>query len=298
MDYFIKKDDIGSFFEKFLQSRILLYCIIFLLVLKISISVVFVSFPKNIFFADITKTALVDMLNQARLDSRLQPLIENQKLAMAAQMKAEDMVKKQYFSHTSPQGLTPWYWFLQSGYSYKYAGENLAVGFYDSQEAFSAWLDSPSHKANILGQNYKEVGTAVLDGFGPNNAIVVVQLFGSELIKPVAVKNNTEKSNEQALIDSADKNEDGNEKVLSQTTEILIEPLKDIYNYNTLIQDIIYGLLMVITGILLFAVLFNSSIYTKKEFILRSVVIIILLLFSALLNRELIVSMIPHQIII
>jgi hypothetical protein len=301
----MKKEAINSFFEKFLQSRIFLYCVIVLVVLKIFTSVIVINFPINIFFADITKSALVDMINQTRQSSGIAPLTENAKLEQVARMKAEDMIQKGYFAHTSPQGITPWHWFYQAGYIYEYAGENLAIGFYDSSEVYQAWLDSPSHKANILSANYKEVGTAVLQGFGPNNAIVVVQTFASpqkqQVQKPI-VSNVSE-----------------NNKVLEQTQE-LVQPVlqgevlanSDVasepfstkllnfiaYTYNDFLQDIIYGLLVIVMGVMLFVIFFNFKVPVKREVMFRSIIIMILLLAGLFFNKDFILSIIPHQIII
>ena len=207
MDYFVKEDIIEHVFERikrlilpsesndyksrFLQSNILLYFVVLLLALKIVATLISINFPQNIFFADVTKSALENFTNQTRQSDGLKTLTENQKLDQAAELKAENMVQDKYFDHTSPTGVTPWFWFLKAGYNYKYAGENLAIGFYDSKEVYDAWLNSPSHKTNITNPNYTEVGTAVLSGFGQNNTIVVVQEFGSQLpVKPVVVKNN------------------------------------------------------------------------------------------------------------
>jgi len=135
---------------------------VFLLVLKIFTILVSINIPQNIFFADITKSALENFVNQTRQADGLKPLADNQKLDQAAQLKAENMVQDQYFDHTSPAELR--HGFVFTGrYNYKYAGENLAIGFYDSEEVYQAWLNSPSHKANIVDSNYTEVGTAVLE---------------------------------------------------------------------------------------------------------------------------------------
>jgi hypothetical protein len=60
------------------------------------------------------------------------------------------------------------------------AGENLGIGFLDSSEVYQAWLDSPTHKANIVSPYYQEIGIAVVEGdFNGSRATIVVQLFGS-----------------------------------------------------------------------------------------------------------------------
>ncbi len=289
---------------EFLQSRLLLYCAVGLLVLKILAVALFVNFPPNIFFADITKTALVDFVNQARRDSGLQILTENNQLDQAARLKAEDMVQKQYFSHISPQGISPWYWLRTIGYNYKYAGENLAIGFFDSKEVYEAWLDSPSHKANLLNSNYKEIGTAVLNGFGQNNTVVVVQLFGAPKNSAPAPINSVEDEKETEAAIAPENEilvpEDG-EQVLSQSVESSASVEKPqntftLYNYGELLQSIVYGFLLITIGALMLAIFF--SIPVKKQLVLRSSLIIVLLSFAALLNREAMILIVPHQIII
>src|SRR3989344_2638184 len=63
-------------------------------------------------------------------------------------VRSEDMVSKGYFAHTSPEGITPWYWFSRAEYTFAYAGENLAINFDDSSAVNTAWMNSPSHRAN------------------------------------------------------------------------------------------------------------------------------------------------------
>jgi len=313
----MKKEEFSTILNNFLKSRVLLGFVIFVFVLKVSTSLVFVNFPNNIFFADITKSTLVNLLNQARQSSGLNSLTENQKLDQAAQLKAEDMVNNGYFSHTSPAGTTPWHWFSQAGYNYKYAGENLAIGFYDSKEVYTAWLNSPSHKENMVNPNYTEVGTAVLSGFGNNNAIVVVQLFGSQkTIKPVTTNstvNNTKPTVTNTTPESQPKNEVINineEKVLSSS--IILEADKKnavndlysrflnfaLYNYDTFLQYIIYALLIIMAGTFTYILSFNFNKEINNGLVLRSLILIAILFSSVLISKDFIISILPHQVII
>ena len=302
-------------FSKFLQSKALLYFVVLLLFLKIITVLIPINFPHNIFFADITKSSLENFINQTRQSLGLKPLSENEKLNQAARLKAENMVKDQYFNHTSPSGITPWFWFKQAGYNYKYAGENLAVGFFESQEVYNAWLNSPSHKANIINPNYTEVGTAVLPGFGSNNTIVVVQEFGRQLAVKQIVNNNSKPAAIQPKTANTETGaNDASEKVLSQETESQssLESLTGnaknnatsrllnfvLYNSDKFLQDIIYGVSLIVIGILLTLIFFNFKINFKKELVFRAVIIIALLSVATLLNKEIIISLIPHQIII
>jgi hypothetical protein len=132
----------------------------------------------------ISPSEVIDLVNQSRSKNNLESLKENHKLSQAAMMKAEDMIKNDYFAHTSPQGKTPWYWLEKGGYDYKYAGENLAVNYTDAGEQHSAWMSSSSHRDNILNANYQEIGVAVVEGdIDGEKTILTVQLFGM----PVAV---------------------------------------------------------------------------------------------------------------
>lgn len=162
------------------EGRFWLYCLIAVLIIKIAAFGFLFGFKQSLYFADVSKVALAEMANQERLSLGLNPLKENALLNRAAEMKAQDMLNKGYFSHQSPNGTPPWFWFKKSGYQYKVAGENLGIGFLDSQEIHQAWLDSPSHKANIINPYYQEIGIAVIEGkFQGSPVTVVVQLFGS-----------------------------------------------------------------------------------------------------------------------
>jgi uncharacterized protein YkwD len=134
---------------------------------------------RSTFFAQILDSVLVDQTNQNRVVAALPTLRSNPILDQAAALKAADMAAKSYFAHTSPEGLTPWYWFDRIGYKYEYAGENLAVDFTDSEDVTNAWMKSPLHRANILNQNFTDIGIAQAHGsYQGHDAVFVVQLFG------------------------------------------------------------------------------------------------------------------------
>lgn len=139
----------------------------------------FTNFTNTHFLASVLPAILDDLTNQNRANDGLTALVENPLLDKAAQLKADDMAQNSYFAHVSPTGLTPWYWLKQAGYSYDYAGENLAVNFTDSKDVAVAWMNSPTHRANILKASYTEVGTGVATGtYEGKSAIFVVQDFG------------------------------------------------------------------------------------------------------------------------
>ena len=153
------------------STAVLLVAIILVLIASVS-STLFVE--RSGLLSAIYPSVLVDLANEARIKENRSPLVQ------AAQMKANDMAKKSYFEHISPEGLSPWYWIGLSGYQFLYAGENLAVDFSFSKSVNKAWLESPGHAANILSPNFTEVGIATSEGvFEGKETIFVVQMFGT-----------------------------------------------------------------------------------------------------------------------
>ena len=164
--------------------------IFFIGILTFSLEILFIFhslgiIPIDKFTASILPNALVDETNTTRVSDSLSPLKPNTLLELAAQDKANDMAKNGYFAHTSPTGITPWYWFQKVGYNFIYAGENLAVNFVDSSDVMNAWMNSPEHKANILNSHFTQIGIAVATGtYEGRPAVFAVQLFGTPV--PVA----------------------------------------------------------------------------------------------------------------
>src|SRR3989344_546950 len=131
---------------------------------------------------ELTMPALIELANDDRAGINLAPLKINPVLVLAAELKAQDMALKNYFAHTSPEGLSPWYWFDKAGYNFAYAGENLAIDFSESANVNAAWMNSPGHRANILNKNFTEIGIATAKGYYQGReTIFVVQLFESRL---------------------------------------------------------------------------------------------------------------------
>jgi hypothetical protein len=146
-------------------------------------------FTETSFLSSVLPGVLVSLTNDDRSANGIGALKENALLDAAAQEKANDMAAKGYFSHVTPDGKTPWYWLDRVGYKYVYAGENLAVDFTDSTDVEKAWMNSPTHRANIVKAQYTEVGIATANGtFEGHPATFVVQFFGSPEAAAVAPK--------------------------------------------------------------------------------------------------------------
>lgn len=147
-------------------------------------------FLRTDFLASVLPSALVSLTNADRQAQGLSDLTEDPVLDAAAQAVANDMAAKGYFAHNSPDGKTPWYWLDQTGYKYSYAGQNLAVNFTDSANVESAWMNSPTHRANILKPEYTAVGFGTANGtYEGQDTTFVVEYFAAPAIAsaPVAV---------------------------------------------------------------------------------------------------------------
>lgn len=132
------------------------------------------------FTSSITIDEVVRATNEARVAAGQKPLSYNEKLADAARRKAANMFAENYWAHISPSGKTPWVWFAEAGYRYSFAGENLAKDFGDTSRMISAWMNSPTHRDNIVNPKYNEMGLAVVPGsLLGTETVLVVQLFGS-----------------------------------------------------------------------------------------------------------------------
>lgn len=168
---------------KLLHNITLSLLILILLVGQILVIGIRRSLPSVLGIAtNIVSSDLLSLVNQKREEMGLSALVVNDKLALAASLKANDMFAKNYWAHSSPDGTPPWVFVKDSGYSYVYAGENLARGFNTSSEVVGAWMNSPTHKDNILSPNYNEIGFAIVNGnlLGEETTLVV-QMFGKQL---------------------------------------------------------------------------------------------------------------------
>lgn len=131
--------------------------------------------------AGYTSADLVKKTNDIRQQQHLSVLVVNHQLEQAAMAKAKDMFAQQYFDHFTPDGQAPWQWYADFGYNFTTAGENLAIDFVDGKDILPAWMNSTSHKKNILNPTFHDVGMAVLDGVMDGTpTTVVVQFFGSQ----------------------------------------------------------------------------------------------------------------------
>lgn len=147
---------------------------------------------------------LLSATNQQREQNSAGDIQLSGNLNNAAQAKANDMVARNYWSHNTPDGQEPWVFINNAGYKYLKAGENLAYGFTTSNDAVTGWMNSPSHRENLLDTGFTQVGFGFANGAdynksGPETVVVAMygkpqvlgasnQTAGAEPAKPVSAE--------------------------------------------------------------------------------------------------------------
>lgn len=101
---------------------------------------------------------LLATINDLRANEGLKPYAINGTLNHSARLKSAHIIAKGYWAHVAPDGTTPWDFFNEVGYKYETAGENLARNFSCDEQMVSAFMESPTHRDNILNPYYKEIG--------------------------------------------------------------------------------------------------------------------------------------------
>lgn len=153
--------------------------------------VILPNFTSQVFayHAQITPEKILELTNKEREKAGVSPLTLDEKLTEAAVAKATHMFSHNYWSHTAPDGTEPWYFFIQAGYIYRFAGENLARDFSQPEEVVRAWMSSPLHRENLLSPKYEDIGIAVVEGkLNGVTTTLVVQLFGTKMSRASIVE--------------------------------------------------------------------------------------------------------------
>src|SRR3989338_7096576 len=124
---------------------------------------------------------LMRLINKERGSRNLTVLSRNSSLLTASAGKAQDMIDRDYFAHIDPDGNYVWGKITSAGYApYRILGENLALDFSASEGLVQAWLDSPTHRANILHKEFLDQGLSALYGdYQGRYTNLTASLFGT-----------------------------------------------------------------------------------------------------------------------
>lgn len=129
--------------------------------------------------ADTASEAVVVRTNIERKKLGLPELLRSNRLMHAAQIQANQMAAALQMAHELPTARYPTMDDRLSavGYRYRAAGENVAEGHPSAAFVVAGWMRSPGHRANIVSENYVEMGAAVATG--KNGRRFWVQVFGA-----------------------------------------------------------------------------------------------------------------------
>lgn len=117
---------------------------------------------------------MVDLINQVRAKNGLKPLNVNAKLMELARLKSQDMADNGYFDHKSPTYGYVFDMLGKAGVRFRGAGENIALAG-SVTGAMNAFMNSPTHRANILMAGWTDVGVGIVPG--ARGTLVVTQIF-------------------------------------------------------------------------------------------------------------------------
>ncbi len=202
--------------------------------------------------ANISPEKIIELTNIERAKSNAGALRENRLLSEAARQKAADMFAFNYWAHISPSGRTPWAFFTDVDYKYQYAGENLARDFSDPESVIKAWLNSPSHRENLVNQKYQEIGVAVVDGTLQGvETTLVVQLFGTPY-GAIAPKSSPPKTAEKPVVVPIERPEPLSDEVLSKGQETV--PVSSPLDITKATAFVILGILIGVFAVDVFVV--------------------------------------------
>ena len=110
------------------------------------------------YYVESAAQSVLSLVNEERAAEGLSALTLSSGATSAAKVRAKELATS--FSHTRPDGTTCFTALDDAGVSYGYAGENIAAGYSSASSVMNGWMNSSGHKANILSENYTQIGIA------------------------------------------------------------------------------------------------------------------------------------------
>ncbi|MGW1776144.1 sigma-70 family RNA polymerase sigma factor [Streptomyces sp. NPDC002104] len=113
-----------------------------------------------------TVAQVISLVNSERAKAGCGPLKEDAQLRTAAQGHSDDMARRDFFSHTNPDGADPGKRTTAAGYRWSTYGENIAMGQRTAAQVMDSWMKSQGHRENILNCSFKDIGVGLHQGAG------------------------------------------------------------------------------------------------------------------------------------
>lgn len=105
---------------------------------------------------------VLKLVNAERAKNGLSALSWAEDLAKVSRAHSQDMISRSFFSHTNPDGQSPFDRLRSNGISYRTAAENIAYGQKTAAAVMNGWMNSSGHRQNILNKNVKEIGVGAV----------------------------------------------------------------------------------------------------------------------------------------
>ena len=296
-DFFIPCEE-NNYKPRSLEGRSFFVLVVIIVAIKLLGIASYFEYLGADIYNQIAQADIYTLTNQVRQDNGLNSLKVNPALELSAQLKANDMVQSNYFGHESPSGVSPWYWFDRAKYGYATAGENLAMNFISSREVVNAWLNSETHKKNLLYKDFSEIGVAIANGkINNQKTILVVQHFAKPTVvtsakanpvkstKPVSTVSPKPKPNVAVTPSLTPESKpkqtpislkSANSNVKGVTTALENNKLANGAFYANLVLHNLLILIGVFTGLLLILKVFVAIKIQYPVLIIRGVVLILL----------------------
>jgi uncharacterized protein YkwD len=112
--------------------------------------------------ADPELVLFIELMNDHRESEGCPRLVWNAEVADVAQAHSEDMVERDFFAHTNPDGDSPFDRLQNAGVPYSGGAENIAWGYPSAAAVLAGWLNSAGHKANIENCSLTEHGVGLV----------------------------------------------------------------------------------------------------------------------------------------
>jgi hypothetical protein len=292
--YFIPHEE-NEYKPHFFRSGMTVMILSGILLLEIIFVVqAFVILPRTNQYASILPSIVFDLTNKNREAVGESYLTENPILAKAAQMKAEDMARRGYFSHNDPNGEAPWEWFTRAGYDFLYAGENLAVNYVDSEDVVHAWMKSETHKKNILNAKFSQIGVGVARGkYEGKDVLFIVQFFGTPV--QAAIKNSsvTTKPNNVVVASNGTPPSVSQPQLQSQEQETVYTAfIKSLFLFPRAAISTIYLVLITMISLAFMLMIFIKFHIQHSHLIINGAVMLLFIGSLLVLNQYLLLSQI------
>ena len=117
-------------------------------------------------------------MNAERAKAKLPGLVEDKSLCQIAVVKAQDFIKRGYFNHSSAFYGQPWDLAALFDYQFTSFGENIAKNFFTPKSVVNAWMNSTSHRENIMKPQYTNIGMGIRKA--SDGTMYWVQMFASK----------------------------------------------------------------------------------------------------------------------